>query len=45
LRTRLAPDLPSVDPADLRLIVRCLLLPLARQVVFVARRKDGRFVF
>lgn len=43
--TRLAPDLPSVDPADLRLIVRCLLLPPARRVVFVARRKDGRYVF
>ena len=42
---RLAPELPRVDPADLRSIVRCLLLPPARRAVFVARRQDGRFVF
>ena len=42
---RLAPELPGVDPGDLRLIVRCLLLPPARRAVFVARRNDGRYVF
>jgi len=42
---RLAPELPRIDPDDLRLIVRCLLLPPARRAVFVARRKDGRYVF
>ncbi len=41
----LSPELPGVDPADLRLIVRCLLLPPARRAVFVARRNDGRYVF
>lgn len=43
--SRLAPELPRVDPGDLRLIVRCLLLPPARRAVFVARRVDGRYVF
>ena len=42
---RLAPEFPKVDPGDLRLIVRCLLLPPARRAVFVARREDGRYVF
>ena len=42
---RLAPQLPGVAPGDLRLIVRCLLLPPARRAVFVARRSDGRYVF
>jgi hypothetical protein len=42
---RLAPEIPGVDPGDLRLIVRCLLLPPARRAVFVARRNDGRYVF
>jgi hypothetical protein len=42
---RLAPQFPKVDPGDLRLIVRCLLLPPARRAVFVARREDGRYVF
>ena len=42
---RLAPQLPEVDPGDLRLIVRCLLLPPARRAVFLARRRDGRYVF
>ena len=42
---RLGPQLPEVDPGDLRLIVRCLLLPPARRAVFLARRKDGRYVF
>ena len=42
---RLAPQLPGLDPGDLRLIVRCLLLPPARRAVFVARREDGRYVF
>jgi hypothetical protein len=42
---RLAPELPRVDPGDLRVIVRCLLLPPARRAVFVARRNDGRYVF
>jgi hypothetical protein len=42
---RLAPELPDLDPGDLRLIVRCLLLPPARRAVFVARRNDGRYVF
>ncbi|MCA1827183.1 MAG: hypothetical protein ABR567_16275 [Myxococcales bacterium] len=42
---RLSPRLPRVDPGDLRLIVRCLLLPPARRAVFVIRRKDGRYVF
>jgi hypothetical protein len=41
----LAPQLPQIDPGDLRLIVRCLLLPPARRAVFVTRRKDGRYVF
>jgi len=41
----LAPRLPRVDPGDLRLIVRCLLLPPARRAVFVTRREDGRYVF
>ena len=40
----LAPELPQIDPGDLRLIVRCLLLPPARRAVFT-RRKDGRYVF
>jgi len=42
---RLAPELPDVDPSDLRMIVRALLLPSARRAVFIARRKDGRYVF
>jgi len=42
---RLAPQLPQIDPGDLRRIVRCLLLPPARRAVFIARRKDGRYVF
>jgi hypothetical protein len=42
---RLAPQLPDVDAGDLRLIVRCLLLPPGRRVVFLARRNDGRYVF
>jgi len=42
---RLAPGLPAVDPGDLRMIVRSLLLPPARRAVFIARRKDGRYVF
>jgi hypothetical protein len=41
----LAPQLPKIDPGDLRLIVRSLLLPPARRAVFVSRRKDGRYVF
>jgi hypothetical protein len=42
---RLGPELPAVDPGDLRMIVRCLLLPPARRAVFIARRRDGRYVF
>ena len=42
---RLAPQLPGLDPGDLRLIVRSLLLPPARRAVFLARRQDGRYVF
>jgi hypothetical protein len=42
---RLGPGLPGVDPGDLRMIVRCLLLPPARRAVFISRRKDGRYVF
>ncbi|HEY5676073.1 MAG TPA: hypothetical protein VIR81_04770, partial [Myxococcales bacterium] len=42
---RLGPQLPGIDPGDLRVIVRCLLLPPARRAVFIARRKDGRYVF
>jgi len=42
---RLAPELPGIDPGDLRMIVRTLLLPPARRAVFIARRKDGRYVF
>jgi hypothetical protein len=42
---RLAPEFPQLDPGDLRLIVRCLLLPPARRAVFVSRREDGRYVF
>jgi hypothetical protein len=42
---RLAPELPAVDPGDLRMIVRSLLLPPVRRAVFIARRKDGRYVF
>ena len=38
-------ELPDVDAGDLRLIVRCLLLPPARRAVFLTRRKDGRYVF
>jgi hypothetical protein len=34
-----------MDPGDLRMIVRSLLLPPARRAVFIARRKDGRYVF
>jgi len=41
----LAPELPGVDPGDLRMIVRNLPLPTARRAVFIARRKDGRYVF
>jgi len=41
----LRPQMPRIEPGDLRLIVRCLLLPPARRVVFVTRRKDGRHVF
>jgi hypothetical protein len=41
----LAPQLPQIEPGDLHLIVRCLLLPPARRAVFVNRRKDGRYVF
>jgi hypothetical protein len=42
---RLAPELPAVDPGDLRMIVRSLLLPPVRRALFIARRKDGRYVF
>jgi len=42
---RLGPQLPEVDPGDLRLIVRSLLLPPARRAVFLTRRQDGRYVF
>lgn len=42
---RLAPVLPQVDAGDLRSIVRCLLSPPDRRVVFLVRRPDGRFVF
>ncbi|HEX4386876.1 MAG TPA: hypothetical protein VH083_28170 [Myxococcales bacterium] len=42
---RLAPLLPQIDPGDLRLIVRCMLLPPAKRCVFIARRSDGRYVF
>jgi hypothetical protein len=42
---RLAPLLPQIEPGDLRLIVRCMLLPPARRCVFVTRRTDGRYVF
>jgi hypothetical protein len=41
----LATQLPGIDPGDLRLIVRCLLLPPERRAVFVHKRKDGRYVF
>jgi len=41
----LAPQVPRIDPGDLRLIVRCLLLPHERRAVFVTRRQDGRYVF
>jgi hypothetical protein len=41
----LAPQLPQIDPGDLRMIVRSLLLPPARRAVFIHRRKDGRYVF
>jgi hypothetical protein len=41
----LAPQVPHIDPGDLNLIVRTLLLPPARRAVFVTRRKDGRYVF
>ena len=43
--SRLAPRLPQIDPGDLLLIVRHLLLPPERRVVFIAQRKDGRYVF
>jgi hypothetical protein len=42
---RLRPELPQIDPGDLRLIVRCLLLPPARRAVFIVHRRDGRYVF
>jgi hypothetical protein len=42
---RVAPQLPELDPGDLRLIVRGLLLPPARRAVFLTRRPDGRYVF
>jgi hypothetical protein len=42
---RLAPQLPELDPGDLGLIVRSLLLPPGRRAVFLARRQDGRYVF
>jgi hypothetical protein len=42
---RLGPRLPHIDPGDLRLIVRNLLLPPLERVVFIRRRKDGRYVF
>jgi hypothetical protein len=42
---RYGPRLPEIDPGDLRLIVRCLLLPPGRRAVFIGRRKDGRYVF
>ena len=45
LCARLEPQLPDIDPGDLRLIVRCLLLPPARRAVFLVRRDDGRYVF
>lgn len=45
LAALLSPELPRVDPGDLRLIVRSLLLPPERRAVFVIRRKDGRYVF
>jgi hypothetical protein len=41
----IGPQLPEIDPGDLRLIVRTLLLPAAQRAVFVTRRKDGRYGF
>jgi len=41
----LASRVPRIDSGDLRLIVRCLLLPPERRAVFVSRREDGRYVF
>jgi hypothetical protein len=43
--TSVALQLPQIDPGDLRLIVRSLLLPPARRAVFLQKRKDGRYVF
>jgi hypothetical protein len=42
---RLSPQLPQIDPGDLRSIVRCMLLPPAQRCVFITRRPDGRYVF
>lgn len=42
LTERLAPRLPHIDPGDLRLIARQLLLPPERRAVFVKRQADGR---
>lgn len=45
LCARLSSQVPEIEPGDLRMIVRSLLLPPARRAVFVTRRRDGRFVF
>ena len=44
---RLAPKLPHIDPHDLHLILASLLrTPKERmQIMFLKRRKDGRYVF
>lgn len=44
---RLAPKFPDIDPHDLDLIIAALLrTPRERmQLMFLKRRKDGRYVF
>lgn len=46
-RKILAPEFPDIDPHDLDLIIAALLrTPKERmQLMFLKRRKDGRYVF
>ena len=44
---RLAPQFPDIDPHDLHLIIESLLRTRKErmEVMFLKRRKDGRYVF
>jgi hypothetical protein len=46
-RRRLAPEMPDIDPHDLDLIIAAMLRSRRERmkIMFLKRRKDGRYVF